>query len=55
MIAGMKFDPAILSFLQPPTAAERPVRFSLEQGAFAGRNEPCPCGSGRKFKKCCGR
>lgn len=19
-----------------------------------GRNEPCPCGSGRKFKKCCG-
>lgn len=20
-----------------------------------GRNQPCPCGSGRKFKKCCGR
>lgn len=20
----------------------------------AGRNEPCPCGSGRKFKYCCG-
>ena len=19
----------------------------------AGRNEPCPCGSGRKFKRCC--
>ena len=19
-----------------------------------GRNQPCPCGSGRKFKKCCG-
>ncbi|HEY6010722.1 MAG TPA: SEC-C metal-binding domain-containing protein [Nitrospirota bacterium] len=19
-----------------------------------GRNEPCPCGSGRKFKRCCG-
>jgi uncharacterized protein YecA (UPF0149 family) len=19
----------------------------------AGRNDPCPCGSGRKFKKCC--
>lgn len=19
-----------------------------------GRNEPCPCGSGRKYKKCCG-
>jgi len=21
----------------------------------AGRNEPCPCGSGRKYKHCCGR
>ena len=20
-----------------------------------GRNDPCPCGSGRKFKQCCGR
>ncbi len=24
-------------------------------GAAAGRNEPCPCGSGKKFKRCCGR
>jgi hypothetical protein len=21
--------------------------------AKTGRNEPCPCGSGKKFKKCC--
>ena len=21
----------------------------------AGRNEPCPCKSGKKFKKCCGK
>ncbi|MBV9469645.1 MAG: SEC-C domain-containing protein, partial [Abitibacteriaceae bacterium] len=21
----------------------------------AGRNEPCPCGSGRKYKRCCGQ
>ena len=20
-----------------------------------GRNDPCPCGSGKKFKQCCGR
>ena len=20
-----------------------------------GPNEPCPCGSGKKYKKCCGR
>jgi tetratricopeptide (TPR) repeat protein len=23
-------------------------------GPKAGRNDPCPCGSGKKFKKCCG-
>jgi preprotein translocase subunit SecA len=22
---------------------------------MAGRNEPCPCGSGKKYKKCCGK
>jgi uncharacterized protein len=25
-----------------------------EAMARAGRNDPCPCGSGRKFKSCCG-
>ncbi|WP_245304264.1 YchJ family metal-binding protein [Hoeflea olei] len=24
------------------------------RAAAPGRNDPCPCGSGRKFKKCCG-
>jgi SEC-C motif-containing protein len=23
-------------------------------GAKVGRNDPCPCGSGKKYKKCCG-
>lgn len=33
-------------------AANRPqVPFS---GQKVGRNEPCPCGSGRKYKRCCG-
>lgn len=27
----------------------------LRQGRKIGRNEPCPCGSGKKYKKCCGR
>ncbi|MFH1375574.1 MAG: preprotein translocase subunit SecA [Patescibacteria group bacterium] len=25
-----------------------------DSGAKAGRNDPCPCGSGKKYKKCCG-
>jgi preprotein translocase subunit SecA len=26
-----------------------------EKGKKVGRNDPCPCGSGKKYKKCCGR
>lgn len=26
----------------------------IVKGAQPGRNDPCPCGSGKKFKKCCG-
>ena len=29
-----------------------PVRTKAEKQP--GRNEPCPCGSGKKYKKCCG-
>jgi len=36
---------------------EGPRTFSagtyVRQGRRIGRNEPCPCGSGAKFKKCC--
>ncbi|WP_246804675.1 YchJ family protein [Desulfosarcina cetonica] len=34
---------------QPPA----PVQV-IRQGAKIGRNDPCPCGSGKKYKKCCG-
>ena len=27
----------------------------VRKGAKVGRNDPCPCGSGKKYKKCCGR
>ncbi len=26
----------------------------VNSGPKVGRNDPCPCGSGKKFKKCCG-
>jgi preprotein translocase subunit SecA len=25
------------------------------EGKKVGRNDPCPCGSGKKYKKCCGK
>ena len=33
-----------------PTEKQKPVR----AGKKVGRNDPCPCGSGKKYKKCCG-
>jgi len=35
--------------IQEPLAPPQPIRREK-----IGRNEPCPCGSGRKYKKCCG-
>ncbi len=37
---------------RPPAPPEQPV---IREGKKVGRNEPCPCGSGRKYKQCHGR
>ncbi len=35
-------------------AAGSTKRMPVHIGPTVGRNEPCPCGSGKKYKKCCG-
>lgn len=40
-------------FVPPPLADEPPL--PLRAGPKVGRNDRCPCASGKKFKKCCGR
>ncbi|MDR7415806.1 MAG: preprotein translocase subunit SecA [Armatimonadota bacterium] len=39
----------------PDSPAASPKPQPVVVGAKVGRNDPCPCGSGRKYKKCCGR
>jgi len=34
---------------------EMPKPQTVRNETKVGRNDPCPCGSGKKFKKCCGR
>ncbi|MBR5227919.1 MAG: preprotein translocase subunit SecA [Clostridia bacterium] len=36
---------------QPTVSKKEPVRVQKS----VGRNEPCPCGSGKKYKQCCGK
>jgi len=35
-------------------AGEKQTVVRKNQNKEIGRNDPCPCGSGKKFKKCCG-
>ncbi|MCP6329953.1 SEC-C metal-binding domain-containing protein, partial [Klebsiella pneumoniae] len=38
-----------------PDGSVKGVTVRRPEGTSAvGRNDPCPCGSGKKFKKCCG-
>ncbi len=40
---------------QRVTAGAGPNRTPVKAGEKVGRNAPCPCGSGKKYKNCCGR
>ena len=42
----------IWRFMDGQIVGPPPVR---REAPKVGRNDPCPCGSGQKFKKCCGR
>jgi preprotein translocase subunit SecA len=45
MMSGRAPSPVLSGVASAPVKAQSAV----------GRNDPCPCGSGKKFKKCCGR
>ena len=57
-----KVNPVTFSVKREQVA--KPVEFSgdgtmstnrtVKKGKKVGRNDPCPCGSGKKYKKCCG-
>jgi preprotein translocase subunit SecA len=53
-------DEAPEAYVDMPEATEVPDREPKAEpirrtGAKVGRNDPCPCGSGKKYKNCCGK
>ena len=53
--ASAEYIPSVLPALRKmaqilASKAPRPMRASIK----IGRNELCPCGSGKKYKRCCG-
>ncbi|MGD8368687.1 MAG: preprotein translocase subunit SecA [Desulfobacterales bacterium] len=45
-------QPMFFSGGESEPAKKKPVKRAKKK---VGRNDPCPCGSGKKYKKCCGR
>ena len=48
---GMQNEPAPAAPQPPQPAKQEPLRAQPK----VGRNDPCPCGSGKKYKNCCGK
>ena len=51
-IAQFRKEDGLWYFWDGKTIGPDPVR---REEPKIGRNDPCPCGSGKKYKKCCGR
>lgn len=50
VLSGEKRSP-----LQGPTVQKIAIAQETIHNETVGRNDPCPCGSGKKYKKCCGK
>jgi preprotein translocase subunit SecA len=53
--SGTQINAPVPSFSQPSSSAPAPSSASQNttRAPKPGRNDPCPCGSGKKYKKCC--
>ena len=56
MMAGVQHDIVHMIYHVGIVKQEKPrERERVPAGNRIGRNDPCPCGSGKKYKKCCGK
>ena len=53
-ISGERSEPVNV-FADPVPSAPKAVVYDFAKKRKVGRNDPCPCGSGKEYKKCCGR
>ncbi len=49
----MEGEQLMRSYLNEYKGSEISKEVPFRRESFVGRNEPCPCGSGKKYKKCC--
>jgi preprotein translocase subunit SecA len=52
---SLRYERPDVSQTAPSARTEQPgARRPVKVAVVPGRNDPCPCGSGKKYKKCCG-
>lgn len=50
---AMLYSPALAGMLDPLPGHNDPPAMPVTPRNAIGRNNPCPCGSGKKYKRCC--
>ena len=57
LLQNREDKPATIGFFQntAPDEEADEVSTPIQKGEKIGRNDPCPCGSGKKYKNCCGK
>lgn len=51
-VSQFKKEDGEWKFVDGTIVADKPI---VREHPKVGRNDPCPCGSGKKYKKCCGK
>lgn len=54
-LGGMDEDPEAVALRLKEVASANPAQRPIVNGHHVGRNDPCPCGSGKKYKHCHGK
>ena len=54
-LGGMDEDPEVVALRLQEVASANPAQRPIVNGHHVGRNDPCPCGSGKKYKHCHGK
>ena len=54
-LGSMDEDPEAVALRLQEVASANPAQRPIVNGHYVGRNDPCPCGSGKKYKHCHGK
>ena len=54
-VLNVKMNNRVTNIMTSGAGEDTPKRKPVKAEKKVGRNDPCPCGSGKKYKQCCGK